>query len=551
MLDLLLITEEAHSSEYSKFNRHFMYSHRGLFQAMECTAADAEAVRQRYGLETYLVNMEGRSLFGSKITEAEYLPIFPHRPSLALCDLATVARDAGYETAIIDNVLRYPFRRAQMLRLLEHEKPRLVGISTTLLLYPEAVQRLVASVREAAPQAKIVLGGQSVTRDKTLQPLADIVVFGSGEEPLVEILRAMDGDRPLESIPYIAFRDETGKMRRSAARAMKVEVGKPLRVRRGERIPVPDWTLYPRGPDNVFPIEFSRGCKYNCYYCAYDRGKNVRPLADIREELLRNAELGITKYRLADSNFTDGPASCPDFPYQVCRLMKELDLGLQWSCYSRVDDLTPELAQLMREAGCFAVFFGIESGDDDVMRLMRKGHTVADARRGMENAKRAGLHAHSNFIIGYPGETRESARRTVDFILDTRPDTVMIAQFYLEENAPVSGPRMASFGITGSGNRWKHATMDSDTADRLILDAQAELAAARLSLGSEFTLAERMSLGLSFEDCRRQYDLAKTLFSPQAAGDSKALARDELRKLYLERIPAAIAREQSILARAH
>lgn len=550
-LDLLLISEEAHSAEHGKFNRHFLHVVKGLFEELRCTEEDAKAVRSRFGVDPYLVSMRGRRMFGEESGRLEYLPIFPHRPSLALCDLATVARDAGYQTAIVDNVLRYPFRRAQMRRILETEKPRLVGISTTLLLHPEAVTSLIQQVREASPESKVVIGGPTARRDKSLQALSDFVVFGSGEDPLLGILQALDGERAIDGIPFTAYRDAAGELRFSAAaQAMTANIGTPYRVRAGERIPIPDWTLYPRGAHNVFPIEFSRGCKYNCSYCSYDRGKNVRPMEDLREELLRNAELGITKYRIADSNFTDGPPAVADFPHQVCRLMKELDLGLQWSCYSRVDDLTPELADLMREAGCFAVFFGIETGDDAMMRLMHKGHSVEDARRGVEVAKRSGMHAHANFIIGYPGETTETARRTVDFIVESRPDTVTLGQFFLEEYAPVKGPRMTSFAIEGEGNQWKHATMDSHTADRLIAEAQRELVSEGISLGSEFALAERMSLGLSFEDCKRQYEQTKVLFSPHAAAHERERARSDLRSAYLEVMPAAIAKEQRILAGA-
>src|SRR6185369_5985462 len=154
MLDLLLIAEEAHSAEFSKYNRHFLHVFADLFRLLRCNADDAKAVRDKFGLETYLVDMSDRRLFGASDHQVEYAPILPHRPSLALCDLATVAKAAGYEVAVVDNVVRYPFRREQMRRLLETEKPRLVGISTTLLLYPQVVTELVAEVRERAPQAK-------------------------------------------------------------------------------------------------------------------------------------------------------------------------------------------------------------------------------------------------------------------------------------------------------------------------------------------------------------------------------------------------------------
>lgn len=546
-LDLLLLTDETTPSNANRNNRYLQHIYLELFGELGCSEEEARAVHRRFELETYLTRIKGRDLFGVRNVEVEYAATFPHRPHLGLCDLATVARDAGHEVCILDNVVRYPFRRRQMLRVLETGRPRLVGISTTLMMDPRAVEWLVASVREASPESKIVLGGPSVRRDPALQALGDFLVFGSGEEPLLQILEALDGRRGLESIPFIAYHDESGTLRHgSAAQSAMLKVGRPYQVRAGERIPVPDWSLYRRGRGGVYALECSRGCRYNCHYCSYDRGKNVRALEDIRDELLRNAALGITKYRLADSNFTDGPPHFSDYPSQVCRLMKELDLGLQWSCYARVDNMTPALAEEMRAAGCFAVFFGVESGDDGIMRLMRKGHTVEDARRGIEIARAAGLHVHCNFIVGYPGETRETWRHTIELALETRPDSVTLGQFFADESAPVRGPRMAALGLEGEGTRWKHATMDSETADGLIAEGQRELMARGVVLGNEFQLAERMSLGLSFDESKRHFDLTRLLFSATAE-EGKAKARSELRGFYLERIPRAIAAEHRIM----
>jgi len=124
---------------------------------------------------------------------------------------------------------------------------------------------------------------------------------------------------------------------------------------------------------------------------------------------------------------------------------------------------------------------------------------------------------------------------------------VTLAQFYLDEYSPVKGPRMAAFGVEGSGNRWRHSTMDSETADRLIAEGVEELVRSSVSLGSEYAISERMSLGMSFADCKRQYELTKTLFSPRAEPQERTHARAELRRIFLETMPAAIASEQRVL----
>ena len=469
----------------------------------------------------------------------------PHRPSLALCDLATVARDAGYEVAIVDNVGRYSHRRAHVEQLVAEQRPRLIGLTTTFLLSEREVIETVELIRALAPDTPIVLGGPTVRRRESLHGLADYAVFGSGERALVQLLAALDTGSDPASIPGLAIRQSDGSVTYGSVSRELARVGRTdaaYRIRDDEAIPIPDWSLYPRSRDTVYAIEFSRGCKYNCFYCAYDRGKVVRSLDEVRAELLRNAELGITRYRVGDSNFTDGPPGHRDYPLDVCRLMIELDLGLEWSCYSRVDDLSDELAELMRRAGCWGCFFGVESGDDRILKLMRKGHDLADAHEGLAVARRYDLFVHVNMIVGYPGETEASFRNTVDFLLDTRPDSVALGQFYLVDKAPVRGRAMETLGLCGEGLNWRHETMDSDQAAALVAAGIAEVLDAGLELSNEMRIVEYMGWGLSLDQARLASDaLSKCMRG--AEGELGEAARRQVKEVLCGAVPRWLARD--------
>jgi RNA polymerase sigma-70 factor (ECF subfamily) len=130
--------------------------------------------------------------------------------------------------------------------------------------------------------------------------------------------------------------------------------------------------------------------------------------------------------------------------HKICERMIELDFGLLWSCFARVDDMTPELASLMRRAGCFAVYFGVESGDDGLLKLMREGHNAACAERGIRIAQDAGLHVHASLMVGYSGETAATSARTLEFIERGRPSTVNLLQDEARgtdaERAAAAGP---------------------------------------------------------------------------------------------------------------
>lgn len=544
-LDLLLLTDEVHSAEYSRYNVHALAKSIGVHK-LAITDEEKSAAAQKYAVDDYCVL---RSEFEKKGFIDTCGFVLPHRPSLALCDLATVAAAAGYRVRVIDNFLRYGFRSEHALDVIRSEKPTLIGISTTLILSSEAVTEFVETIRQMAPSSKIVLGGPTVRRDDLLHGVADFAVFGSGEEPMLGILQVLNGKIAPSAVPHIAYRDASGTLCYTGdARSSALQLGKAYKVRGDEQIPVPDWSLYPRRAENVFPIEFSRGCKYNCYYCSYDRGKLIRDFSDVRRELLMNAEAGIRRYRFGDSNFTDGPPKYPRYPHDICKLMIELNLGLEWSCYARVDDLSPELADLMRRAGCFGVFFGVESGDDRILKLMRKGHDSADAMKGITTAKNAGLYVHTNFVVGYPGENEESYSNTLAFIEKSGADTVTFSHFFAEDNAPVKGPKMAEYNLQGNQNNWSHATMDSKTADQLISKGISVLRNKGITIASEYEIVGLMSFGLSFEESKLQFNSVNALGAKDS--DKRTSAEQWLKNLYLERLPSVISAEQRLMRAA-
>ncbi len=543
--DLILVTDEPidWEGDYWAQSARLVERQQGN---IGITEADKIACEEKFGVRDYFRKLpEPKSNPDPGCARGAYRIRVPHRPHLSLVDLATVATQRGYDVRIIDNVLRYPHRFEQLKRLMD-ENPKAIGISTTFLLTPTICKHYVDTIRELNPDVAIVLGGPTVRKVESLHGYADFAVFGDGEEPMLGILEVIDGKRAPETVAHIAFKQSGGPVGYGefGRESGHVDVvGKAFKAR-DVHIPVADWTLAHRGYDNVFAIEFSRGCKYNCFYCSYDRGKNIRALDEVKEELIRNAELGITKYRVSDSNFTDGPPRYKNFPHDICKLMIELDLGLKWSCYARVDDLqSPGLADLMKEAGCFGVFFGIESGSNQILKNMRKGHNAADAADGVRIAQEAGIRSHASFIVGYPGETEDTHEETLEFIEANRPDTVNIGQFRVEHDTPVYG--VEKFQLDGEGMQWRHKTMDSEQADQLVKKANQRLLQNGVSLGTEYSFPTFMGLGLTFEESRTMIkDMDLIGQEDQRGKPHWAASRERLRQVLLERFPAAIAKDQ-------
>jgi radical SAM superfamily enzyme YgiQ (UPF0313 family) len=548
-LDLVLLSDEPIAWEGDYWLRSEEKVNRQM-RALGLTEADKEEVENKFGIKDYFRPLSNGDSIGKNSPEQLYRIRVPHRPHLSLCDLATVAIEAGYRVRVLDNIFRFPKRMDQVKNLLNRE-PMAVGISTTFLLTENLVRNYVDTIRnEASPVTKFILGGPSIRKLPQLHGYCDFSVFGDGEEALLAILEVLKDKRPIDKISNTAYTLD-GKLfyGNGAKTACRLgQTGKPYKASQ-IKIPVADWTTVNRSYNHVFPIEFSRGCRNNCFYCSYDRGKTIRDLHEVRQELLSNAELGIRKYRVGDSDFNNGPPGYPEYPNDVCKIMIDLNLGLEWSCFARVDDMTEELGGLMKRAGCFAVFFGVESGDDEILKKMNKGYTSKVANEGIQIAKRHGLATHASFIVGYPGETRETFENTLEFIIKAKPDTVNLGQFRVEHDTIVYSRN--EFQLEGLGMQWQHVTMDSQMADALVIEGNQRLLENGICLGTECGYPTFMGLGQSVESALQiMQDLDTVGMHGNTDNNEFESARKRLRNTILKQFPAFVMEDQQAWKKA-
>jgi anaerobic magnesium-protoporphyrin IX monomethyl ester cyclase len=186
-------------------------------------------------------------------------------------------------------------------------------------------------------------------------------------------------------------------------------------------------------PSEYFPfmdILTGRGCNWGmCTYClwvhTYVKGKtyNVRSISNVIEEFrfITTEMPGIRSVMIQDDTFTEERAA------EFSEAKIKADIEMPWSCYAR-GNMSYDVLSLMKRAGCRNLHVGYESGDPEVLKRIRKGVTVDQMTRFTEDAKRAGLRIHGDFAFGFPGETVESAEKTIDWALRLNPET---AQFQL------------------------------------------------------------------------------------------------------------------------
>jgi anaerobic magnesium-protoporphyrin IX monomethyl ester cyclase len=163
-------------------------------------------------------------------------------------------------------------------------------------------------------------------------------------------------------------------------------------------------------------IMMTYGCPFSCDFCSkpiFGNKVRLRSLDKIFEEMGDIVSRGYNSLWIADDFFTFDA----QFLQSFCNRLIEENWQITWSCLSRVDSVTDEVAKMMKKSGCCKVFFGIESGNDYVLKLMNKKINTAIIRSGVEMFKSNGIACAGFFIVGYPGETVETIEETFDFAL--------------------------------------------------------------------------------------------------------------------------------------
>jgi radical SAM superfamily enzyme YgiQ (UPF0313 family) len=332
-------------------------------------------------------------------------------PPLGLAYLAAALEEAGVEVRVLDLVVN-PFCAEALAEILEEFRPGLVGLTAVTMNIADALA-VIQDVKRLAPQVFTVMGGPHVTfcAAQTLAacPALDAVVIGEGERTIVELSRAAAAGGGLESVNGIAWRSPNG-IRFTAPRDF---------IRDIDTLPMPARRRLPLGRYRALgmPISMttSRGCPHRCIFCVGRRmvGARVRCHSPARvvDELAYLATLGFHQVNLADDLFTADPRRC----MAVCDEIRRRGLGIRWTAFARVDSVSHELLVQMKAAGCTAVSFGIESGNADILKKIKKSITLPQAVTAVKMCSQAGVTPMASFILGLPGETPETLRETLAF----------------------------------------------------------------------------------------------------------------------------------------
>ena len=228
-----------------------------------------------------------------------------------------------------------------------------------------------------------------------------------------------------------------------------------------ELLPLQSYRMpYIKGPFTF--IVTSRGCPAGCTYCikhvSYQYSTRIRSPKLIMEEMWVLKKLGINNIHMYADLFTVNR----DQVIELCKLMIEENIQLKWTCNSRVDFVDEEMLTLMGKAGCRLISWGIESGNEQILKHARKGAYPDKAERALRWAKKASIMNWGYFIIGLPGETEDTIKETIAFAKKLPLD---IALFHVA--APYPGTPFFFEVVENKwfrpGTRWEHVDMDKGT----------------------------------------------------------------------------------------
>ena len=332
-------------------------------------------------------------------------------PPLGLTYVAAAFEAAGAEVRILDYIVSR-YTQEKFLSELDRFRPDVVGAGSVTLNFPGAAE-IVCAAKRHSPETVTIMGGPHVSFDAegTLQryPGIDLIVIGEGEATIRELAPHLKARSSWQKIPGIAFRDGD-RVVTTAPRGFIEDL---------DVLPLPARRLLPLSRYQAlgYPISIitGRGCPYSCIFCVGRRmvGKKIRTrraelVVDEMEEIL---SYGFTRINVADDLFV----SDAEKVRAVCEEIRRRRLKFTWSAFARANTVDLETLTLMRETGCDSVSFGVESGNPEMLRRIRKGITLDMVRRAVDLCRRAGLICHTSFMVGLPGETAETLRRTREF----------------------------------------------------------------------------------------------------------------------------------------
>ncbi len=352
------------------------------------------------------------------------LLLFPNPISqiqMGLAYIGAVFENNSYNVNIAVNTFDKKYENSDFIKIINDFSPSIIGISFSTY----RILKIYDLIRKISrPDRLIIAGGPHPTLfpEEVLRHGADIVVIGEGEGVIQEIIDFIDNknNKKIEDIKGVAYKDDKGIIKNS---------GRGEFIDNLDTLPKPAFHLYKRedfvqndGSIKGLGMVFTaRGCPYACTFCErsiFGRAHRLRSPSNIVEEIKeRKSQYYINDFTFMDDAFTLNRKRT----LEICDLLIREKLGIRWNCASRVTSVDEGLLERMREAGCFQVNYGIESGDPDTLKRIKKGSKLEEMKRAIFLTYKSGIRVYANIMTGFPWEGPQHISNTIDLVKTLSP----------------------------------------------------------------------------------------------------------------------------------
>jgi p-methyltransferase len=425
----------------------------------------------------------------------DYMPdMLNWHHALKLSGLSIFSYLYGHFKCDVIDFLEYEETRFSKLM---HLLPRFIIISTSFIYDKRTLCEISCKVRKLCPDTIIICGGPFVLSSyhlyqrigdsgyDTESPKNDFLFLSDRQNPSIDyyiianqgldtlllLMNSLENKTDISGIPNIAYNEEGHIKFNTVAKSTKYEYIDIL------------WDKLPERFFNnrVASLQASNGCPYKCNFCNFVKDRRatfIRSYKDIVYDLNILQSKGIEYVRFADDNFILGKSNLNE----LCRMIIDMGLKIKWHSFMRMGNLLDADIELLKMAGCSEILLGLESANPDILKNMNKNIDPKIYKSIIQQLISYGINVASTFIVGYPGETKRTAQDTFDFIdsIDTAgyPGIFKwsIFPFTLLPGSPIyHSAERKKYSLTGYMQSWRHKTMNSDTAQRLIDDAYIKI----------------------------------------------------------------------------
>ncbi|HIE43398.1 MAG TPA: radical SAM protein [Candidatus Omnitrophica bacterium] len=381
-----------------------------------------------------------------------------YNPPLGLLYLASsTLRNTSHQIEVIDAQVE-ELTYEELRERIANQKPDVVGITAMTLTLVD-VLKTARLVKEISKRIRVVLGGPQVNiyPEETIRhEEVDFLVLGEGELTFSLLLDNLENIRKLKEIKGILFKHE-GEI---------VATGNPEFISELDSLPFPLRTLTPywrytsllakRSP--ITTMITSRGCPYKCVFCDrphLGRKFRARSAENVVDEIEECVNMGIKEILIYDDTFTVSRRRVID----ICDEIISRKLDIVWDVRARVDNVDREMLRKMRQAGCERIHYGVEAGTEKILKVLKKGITLEDAKRAFRTTKEVGMSTLAYFMIGSPEEKREEILKTLEFARELNPDFV-----HITITTPFPGTELYRMGLKKGIIRdfWREFSKDPD-----------------------------------------------------------------------------------------